>query len=571
MYDRETHDRLARAAFDWCEDVAKRFDAPAPNGKPVAARVTAPPTPIDLLAEYDAVYSPDVLAVDGNRAFVATIGFDAPLYANAKISALVLPLQKRYVFGVPASPGESFKITLHLPVTADRVTLTTVRIISGPAPSDGETTAGAPATASAVAIAPAASTAAASSGMTTAAEALSTAAATPVASAGEEMAEASSAAAAPMGAPAEAAVEAAVEAVVEAAAEAAPVEPPALMLVPAFAMPAPPPRAAKAPKPTPIPIAGNFQAVLAPSRKTAMGKVSVTIAMPWVEPPMYPGAKLSVYIPTLAKTMGCALPAKSGDLVQVPLTMSDTVGEAPFAVGPISIVSGPAPQAAAPIAPPPPIAMPLQSVVHSSLAAATAATQAASVALHAPPHAAVVAQAVAPKPPRGRAQPRAKPLTVKPATKRPRPPSTSAQKKKPRRVAPVAPAPVVAPVAPPVASRSGRSVRAATRFGDSGEMDGAARSFQSTPLPTKAIVPLAVEVGAPGFALPGNFVWASGLHGGVRKLLAFKASIVKIRTRYPRIHVRYEADRAGSTARINLPEVLESYIQADQVAEYDGA
>ena len=34
VYDRETHDRLAKAAFDWCESVAKSFDTPAPNGAP---------------------------------------------------------------------------------------------------------------------------------------------------------------------------------------------------------------------------------------------------------------------------------------------------------------------------------------------------------------------------------------------------------------------------------------------------------------------------------------------------------------------------------------------------------
>ena len=32
----QTHDRLASAAFTWCEEVAKRFDAPAPNGAPSA-------------------------------------------------------------------------------------------------------------------------------------------------------------------------------------------------------------------------------------------------------------------------------------------------------------------------------------------------------------------------------------------------------------------------------------------------------------------------------------------------------------------------------------------------------
>ena len=102
-------------------------------------------------------------------------------------------------------------------------------------------------------------------------------------------------------------------------------------------------------------------------------------------------------------------------------------------------------------------------------------------------------------------------------------------------------------------------------------MEGAARNWMSSPLPSKPIVPLAIENGVPGFAMPGNFVWASGLHGGVRKHLAFKATVVKLRTQYPRIHVRYEADRAGNTGAINLPEMREAYLQADMVAEYDGA
>ena len=83
-------------------------------------------------------------------------------------------------------------------------------------------------------------------------------------------------------------------------------------------------------------------------------------------------------------------------------------------------------------------------------------------------------------------------------------------------------------------------------------------------------VPLEVEYSVPGFCLPGNFVWATGLVGGVKMPFGFKASVIKLRTRYPRIHVRYEADRAGNTARINLPEMREAYLMSDAVAEYDG-
>ena len=120
------------------------------------------------------------------------------------------------------------------------------------------------------------------------------------------------------------------------------------------------------------------------------------------------------------------------------------------------------------------------------------------------------------------------------------------------------------------ASRSGRAVKAATRFGDKGELEGAARSFPPTPVQSKPIVSLAVESSVPGFCLPGNFVWATGLLGGVKQHLGFKASVVKLRTRYPRIHVRYLADRAGNTAWINLPEMREAYLMADAIAEYDG-
>ena len=63
----------------------------------------------------------------------------------------------------------------------------------------------------------------------------------------------------------------------------------------------------------------------------------------------------------------------------------------------------------------------------------------------------------------------------------------------------------------------------------------------------------------------------TGLIGGVKMYLGFKATVVKLRPRYPRIHVRYEADRAGNTARINLPEMREAYLVSDAIAEYDGA
>jgi hypothetical protein len=103
-------------------------------------------------------------------------------------------------------------------------------------------------------------------------------------------------------------------------------------------------------------------------------------------------------------------------------------------------------------------------------------------------------------------------------------------------------------------------------------MQGAARDFQSTPVASKAVVPLEVEIEVPSFCLPGANVWANGLVGGVRKPFGFKAVVVAIRKRFPKIHVKYLEEReTGSSARISLPEMREAYLMADAVAEYDGA
>ena len=85
-------------------------------------------------------------------------------------------------------------------------------------------------------------------------------------------------------------------------------------------------------------------------------------------------------------------------------------------------------------------------------------------------------------------------------------------------------------------------------------------------------MPLATEIDVPSFCRQGAFVWATGLVGGVRKLFGFKAVVVALRSRFPRIHVKYLEDReTGSSARIALPEMREAYLMADAVAEYDGA
>ena len=102
-------------------------------------------------------------------------------------------------------------------------------------------------------------------------------------------------------------------------------------------------------------------------------------------------------------------------------------------------------------------------------------------------------------------------------------------------------------------------------------METSAREWMSSPVPSKAPVPLAVEDSVPDFCTQGATVWATGLVGGVKQHLGFKATVVQLRPRYPRIHVRYEDDRAGNTGRINLPEMREACLMADAIAQYDGA
>ena len=52
--------------------------------------------------------------------------------------------------------------------------------------------------------------------------------------------------------------------------------------------------------------------------------------------------------------------------------------------------------------------------------------------------------------------------------------------------------------------------------------------------------------------MPGNDVWAMGLHAGVRK--RFKARVVKLRKRFPRIVVKYYATESGGTHPLELPD-----------------
>ena len=110
VYDRETHDRLAKAAFDWCEEVAKKFDAPAPNGAPTigGSSASAAPTPIALSGEIQCTRS-DATPPDGKVYYIASIDWRSELYQHAIVSALAPPIQSRIEFKVPIE-GVSFKL-----------------------------------------------------------------------------------------------------------------------------------------------------------------------------------------------------------------------------------------------------------------------------------------------------------------------------------------------------------------------------------------------------------------------------------------------------------------------------
>ena len=136
--------------------------------------------------------------------------------------------------------------------------------------------------------------------------------------------------------PEEAAEEVEVEAV-------APGPPP---MMPAFAIP---PRPAA--KVVAIAVPGTFTATPLDNSKAPVGKVKVRVPTPWNETLMYPKAKLSIYVPPLAKAVASVLPATQADAVEVTLTLDDAVGTMPFAVGPISITSGPKPSTVAPVVP----------------------------------------------------------------------------------------------------------------------------------------------------------------------------------------------------------------------------
>ena len=112
---------------------------------------------------------------------------------------------------------------------------------------------------------------------------------------------------------------------------------------------------------------------------------------------------------------------------------------------------------------------------------------------------------------------------------------------------------------------SSRQPKRKDRFGDNGEFEGAASSFRSAPQSRKASIDPSVEMGVPAYALPGEHVWAMGLHAGTRK--RFKAEVVGLRTQFPRIIVRYIATEDNVKTAIALPEMKTAYLHMGDVKE----
>ena len=123
------------------------------------------------------------------------------------------------------------------------------------------------------------------------------------------------------------------------------------------------------------------------------------------------------------------------------------------------------------------------------------------------------------------------------------------------------------PAALPPTPRAQRERKRKERFGDNGELDGAASSFRSAPAARKASVEASLEMGVPAYATTGEEVWAMGLHAGARK--RFKAEVVGLRNQFPRIIVKYTAAEDGNTNAIALPEMNTAYLCAADIEPKD--
>ena len=541
----ETHDRLARASFQFCEDIAKKYDAPTPVGVP--ASDSALPT-IALSGEIECTKSSDA-APPGKVFYVGDVSWQDRMYQGCTISAQSSLVLSRVDFSVPVDKT-AFRLKLTMPssITVDSFKLTDLKITSGPAPADGGTAGDADAAAP--------SAAASSSAAQDAAAGIA----------------AGSGASAEAGAATEDAE----------TADLGPAETtPATSNSPAAA-----PTAASRPKPMPILVPGTFVANhKASSGKTVNDSVQFIVDIPWNEHLMYPKAKLSMHVPPVAKMITSTLPSKPRDgKVSITLTLPKAVGTQSFTLGQVSITSGPkpAPRVPQPVImpaqpPPHPVAqsMPLemanlpvapvqlQSTVQSSIASANAVANAAAAVLR--PRAPIVAMPVAPQ-----AAPAAAPKPAAPKRKPAVPkrkaaattPAAAPSARQRRNPPAAAPAP-----AQQLSSRSGRSVKPAQKFGSKGEFEGAASSFKSSPVPRRALPPVSVETSVPAFAMPGGGeIYAYGLHAGVRK--RFRAKVLRLRTQFPRIVVEYLSTEDGSgTNALELPEMRTAYLTTNDIEQ----
>ena len=74
------------------------------------------------------------------------------------------------------------------------------------------------------------------------------------------------------------------------------------------------------------------------------------------------------------------------------------------------------------------------------------------------------------------------------------------------------------------------------------------------------------EMSVPAFALPGApQLWAWRLHNGTRQ--KFKATVLKLRKKPPRIVVRFDETEDGSTNRLALPDPITANLFTYEVAE----
>ena len=485
---------------------------------------------------------------DGKTAFTASIGWqDNIMYQGALISGFASAIQSRIQFTVPVD-GASFDVKLQIPSTVDAAsfTLTNLVVASGPKPP------------AAAASGPQTNHAGASNAVPTGAVATaSNGAPTAAASGLEDATVPATGPAVAEDAPAAVPLSTA-EAPMEASAASTPTRN-------AAAGPTPSPR----PKPLPIAVPGTFLAKhKASSGKTPQNSVLFIVDIPWDNERFYPRAKLSIHVPPVAKMIQTTLPAQkpSNGVLSVTLTLPKSIGTQPFHVGQLAILSGPKPttpqrrvpqpvlmpvSAAPQVAQSMPLQMqglpvaahaPLQSVVRSTLASADAAAAAAAVAVRS--RAAVIAMPVAaaqipPKPAGPRKAARApKPTAAAPKRKAAVAPAAAPAPRNVRSRPAAAAAPAAAPAAPPAqhqhTSRFGRQVKTADKFGTRGELDGAASSFQSAPVPRRAMPDVSVETSVPAWANPGSpILFAWGLHAGTRK--RFRAKVLKLRPQYPRI------------------------------------